>query len=117
MTASKNAAKSPNVPLLGKAEKDELEELILEKLTEHYDRHGSDALLRAGMRVVVHSQGVVIDNGEHPDPLAAVPVHTLFTAMCYLTGGTPAVPREALASLANEASNAAAAQINRIAPA
>ena len=105
------------MPLLGKAEKDQLEELILEKLTEHYDRHGSDALLRAGMRVVVHGQGVAIDNGEHPDPLAAVPVHTLFTAVCYLDGESPAVPREALPSLANEASNAAAAQINRIAPA
>ena len=117
MTASKNAGKCPNVPLLGKAEKDELEGLILEKLTEHYDRHGSDALLQSGVRVVVDSQGVAIDNGERADPLAAVPVHTLFTAMCYLSGGTPAVPREALATLANEATSAAAAQINRIAPA
>jgi hypothetical protein len=105
------------VPLLGKAEKEQLEALILEKLTEHYDRRGSDALLRAGIRVVVHGEGVLIDTGEHGNPLAAVPVHTLFTAMCYLDGETAAVPREALASLASEASNAAAAQINRIAPA
>ena len=105
------------MPLLGKAEKDELEGLILQKLTEHYDRHGSDALLHAGVRVVVHSRGVEIDKGDSVDPLAAVPVQSLFTAMCYLSGGTPAVPREALAPLATEAASAAAAQINRIAPA
>ena len=105
------------MPLLGKAEKGQLEELILEKLTEHYDRHGSGALLQEGLRVVVHSQGVVIDSGERIDPLAAVPVRTLFTAMCYLTAGTPAVPRDALPSLATEATSAAAAQINRIAAA
>ena len=105
------------MPLLGKAEKGQLEQLILEKLTEHYDRHGAEALLAERLRVVVHAQGVAIDAGEHADPLAAVPVRTLFTAMCYLTGGTPAVPREALPPLAAEASTAAATQINRIAPA
>lgn len=105
------------MPLLGKAEKGQLEELILEKLTEHYERHGSGALLQDGLRVVVHSQGVAIDNGDMRDPLAAVPVRTLFTAMCYLTAGTPAVPRDALPSLATEATSAAAAQINRIAAA
>lgn len=105
------------MPLLGKAEKGQLEELILEKLTEHYDSHGSGALLLEGLRVVVHAQGVAIDNGELRDPLAAVPVRTLFTAMCYLTAGTPAVPRDALPSLATEATSAAAAQINRIAAA
>ena len=103
------------MPLLGKAEKGQLEELILEKLTEHYELHGSGALLQDGVRVVVDSQGVAIDNGELSDPLAAVPVKTLFTAMCYLTAGTPAVPRDALPSLATEATSAAAAQINRIA--
>jgi hypothetical protein len=105
------------VPLLGKAEKGQLEELILEKLTEYYDRQGSGALLVDGLRVVVHAQGVQIDTGEMRDPLAAVPVRTLFTAMCYLTAGTPAVPRDALPSLATEATSAAAAQINRIAAA
>lgn len=105
------------MPLLGKAEKGQLEELILEKLTEHYDRHGSSALLQEGLRVVVHSQGVAIDTGEQRDPLAAVAVRTLFTAMCYLTAGTPSVPRDALPSLATEATSAAAAQINRISPA
>ena len=105
------------MPLLGKAEKGQLEELILEKLTDHYERHGSSALLAEGLRVVVNAQGVVIDAGENRDPLAAVPVRTLFTAMCYLTAGTPSVPRDALPSLATEATSAAAAQINRIAPA
>lgn len=105
------------MPLLGKAEKGQLEELILEKLTEHYELHGSGALLQEGLRVVVDSQGVAIDKGELRDPLAAVPVRTLFTAMCYLTAGTPAVPRDALPSLATEATSAAAAQINRIAAA
>ncbi len=104
------------MPLLGKAEKAQLEELILEKLTSHYETHGSSALLDDGLRVVVNSQGVAIDNGETADPLAAVPVRSLFTALCYLTAGTPSVPRDALPSLATEATSAAAAQINRISP-
>jgi hypothetical protein len=104
----------PRVPLLGKAEKGQLEQLILEKLTDHYDRHGSGALLDEGVRVVVDVQGVAIDTGQTPDPLAAVPLRSLFTALCYLTAGTPAVPRDALPSLATEATSAAAAQINRI---
>jgi hypothetical protein len=103
------------VPLLGKAEKGQLEDLIREKLTEHYDRHGEGALLVEGLRVVVHADGVTLDAGESPDPLAAVPVRTLFTALCYLGGETTALPREALPTLAAEAATAAAAQINRIA--
>ena len=102
------------MPLLGKAEKGQLEQLILQKLTEHYEKHGSGALLDEGLRVVVDAQGVQIDRGEIADPLAAVPVRSLFTALCYLTAGTPAVPRDALPSLATEATSAAAAQINRI---
>jgi hypothetical protein len=102
------------VPLLGKAEKGQLEELILEKLTEHYDRHGSSALLEEGLRVVVDAHGVSIDKGQARDPLAAVQLRTLFTALCYLTAGTPSVPRDALGSLATEATSAAASQINRI---
>ena len=105
------------MPLLGKAEKGQLEELILEKLTQHYEEHGSGGLLDDGLRVVVHAAGVTLDRGETPDPLAAVPVRSLFTALCYLTAGTPAVPRDALPSLATEATSAAAAQINKIAPA
>ena len=99
------------MPLLGKAEKGQLEELILEKLTQHYEAHGSGALLEDGVRVVVHAAGVSIDRGESHDPLAAVPVRSLFTALCYLTAGTPAVPRDALPALATEATSAAATQI------
>ena len=114
MELSGRAGGKPKVPLLGKAEKGQLEELILEKLTEHYERNGSSALLEESVRVVVDAHGVSIDKGESPDPLAAVPVRSLFTALCYLTAGTPAVPKDALPSLATEATSAAAAQINRI---
>jgi hypothetical protein len=104
------------VPLLGKAEKGQLEELILQKLQAHYDTNGPGALLVDSTRVVVHGRGVDIDHGEHPDPLAAVQVKTLFTALCYLSAGSPAMPRDALDSLATEATSVAAAHINRIAP-
>ena len=104
------------MPLLGNAEKGELERLILERLTDHYDRNGSSALLAEGLRVVVNVDGVAIDSGENPDPLAAVEIRTLFTALCYLTGGTLAMPRDSLESLATEATSAAAQQINRLAP-
>ena len=103
------------MPLLGKAEKGQLEELILEKLTEHFERHGAGGLLVDGIRVVVNGTGVAIDAGETPDPLAVVPVKSLFTALCYLDTPTHAIPRDALPSLATEATSAAAAQINRIA--
>lgn len=103
------------MPLLGKAEKGQLEELILAKLSAHYDENGPGALLVDGLRVVVTAAGAELDRGEHADPLAAVPLRTLFTALCYLTAGTPAMPREALEALATEATSAAAAQINRIA--
>jgi hypothetical protein len=105
----------PTVPLLGNAEKAELESLILAKLTEHYDKNGSSALLGEGLRLVVNGSGVSLDSGETPHPLAAVEIRTLFTALCYLTGGTNALPRDALGSLATEATSAAAAQVNRIA--
>jgi hypothetical protein len=105
------------VPLLGNAEKGELERLILARFNEHYDRHGAGAMLAEGLRVVVNVQGVKLDRGETSDPLAAVEVRSLFTALCYLTGGTIAMPRESLESLATEATSAAAQQINRIAAA
>ena len=104
------------MPLLGKAEKGQLEELILRNLQSHFDHHGPSALLVDGVRVVVHAHGVAIDHGEHADPLAAVPLRTLFTALCYLPEGSPAMPRDALDSLATEATSVAAAHINRIAP-
>ena len=67
------------MPLLGNAEKAELEGLILEKLTQYHEQHGSSALLNEGVRVVVAVDGVRIDNGETSDPLAAVEVRSLFT--------------------------------------
>ena len=105
------------MPLLGNAEKAELEGLILEKLTQYHEQHGSSALLNEGVRVVVAVDGVRIDNGETSDPLAAVEVRSLFTALCYVTGGTLALPPDALASVASEATSATAQQINRIAAA
>ena len=114
--ASRLRKNRPNVPLLGKAEKGQLEELILQKFQAHYDQNGPGALLVDSTRVVVHGAGVEIDHGEHADPLAAVPVKTLFTALCYLSAGSPSMPREALESLATEATSVAAAHINRIAP-
>ena len=102
------------MPLLGKAEKAQLEILILEKLTGFFDANGPTALLEDGVRVVVTGQGVDVDRGGTADPLAAVPVRTLFTALCYLDSPTLAIPRDSLASLATEATSAAAAQINRI---
>ena len=68
------------MPLLGKAEKGQLEELILQKFQAHYDQNGPGSLLADGARVVVHGTGVDIDHGEHPDPYAAVRLKTLFTA-------------------------------------
>ena len=102
------------MPLLGNAEKAELERLILERLTQYHDQHGSSALLVEGVRVVVQVDGVSIDNGEAQAPLAAVEVRSLFTALCYVTGGTLAIPPDALTSLATEATSATAQQINRI---
>jgi hypothetical protein len=43
MLARTDARRS--VPLLGNAEKGELERLFLERLADHYDRNGSSALL------------------------------------------------------------------------
>ena len=102
------------MPLLGRAEKGQLEELILARLQSHYDRHGAASLLGESLRVVVDSQGPQLDSGEIADPLAAVPIRTLFTALCYLSAGSPSMPRESLQSLATEATSAAAAQINRL---
>lgn len=103
------------MPLLGNAEKAELESLILAKLTEHFEQHGASALLAEGLRVVVNGSGVNLDSGDTQHPLAAVEIRTLFTALCYVTGGTMSLPRDALSSLATEATSAAAAQVNRIA--
>ena len=102
------------MPLLGKAEKGQLEELILARLQTYFDENGAAAMLSNGLRVVVDSKGAFLDSGQTADPLAAVDVRTLFTALCYLTAGSPMMPREALESLATEATSACAAQINKI---
>jgi len=102
------------MPLLGNAEKAELEKLILDRFTEHYEAHGSGALLAQGLRVVADGSGIALDMGETREALATVEVRSLFTALCYVTGGTLALPRDALATLASEATSAVAAQINRI---
>lgn len=103
------------MPLLGNAEKAELEREILGRLTERYDAQGPGALLASGLRVVVNGSGIALDMGEARDPLAAVEVRSLFTAVCYVSSGVLSIPRDALASLAQEASHAVAAQVNRIA--
>jgi len=103
------------MPLLGNAEKAELEKLILDRFTEHYEEHGSGALLLEGLRVVVNGDGVALHTGEMRDALASVEVRTLFTALCYVTGGTLALPRDSLTALASEATSSIAAQIHRIA--
>ena len=103
------------MPLLGNAEKAELEKLILERFTERYDSEGSSALLVEGLRLVVNGSGIALDMGETHDPIAAVEVRSLFTALCYVTGGTIAIPRDALEALAQEATSAVATQVNRIA--
>jgi len=105
------------VPLLGNAEKGELERLILVQLRDYYGRTGPNGLLVEGVRVVVTVDGVRIDEGQTADPLAAVEVRSLFTALCYITGGTIALPPDSLDTLATEATSAAAQQINRIAAA
>ena len=104
------------MPLLGKAEKAELEGLILAKLDKYYNDHGAGGLLAEGLRVVVDVDGPVIDAGDTADPLAAVPIRSLFTALCYLTAGAPAMPREVLESLATGATSSLAGQINRLTP-
>lgn len=103
------------MPLLGPREKAELEKLILERFNALFDAHGGRAFLDPTLRLVVDGKGVAVDHGESADPLAAVEVKTLFTALCYLTSGTEALPRESLDALATEATSAAAAIINRIA--
>jgi len=91
---------------------DRLEVGVVERLTV-------DAVVFSARRetfVVVTTAGVTLDKGEGADPLATVSIRTLFTALCYLTAGSPAMPRDSLDSLATEATSALAAQINRLAP-
>jgi hypothetical protein len=107
------------VPLLGPREKAELETLILEHLTKHYEQNGPQALLVPGLHLGVSAGGVRLAPSalELAGALACVEIRTLFTALCYIAANDgQGVPREALDSLATEATSAAAAQINRIVP-
>ena len=100
--------------ILGPQEKAELGEMILARLDAHFTAHGSAALLQPGVFIVVSSRGVEVTSGAiDPRCLASVELRTLFTALCYITdeGG---LPPEGLEPLANEATTAASAQINRI---
>jgi hypothetical protein len=105
--------------LLGPEEKQELEDLILAKLTAYWNSHGSAGLLAPGVSLVVDASGAAVApqpaSGAHV--LASVEVCKLFTALCHITADGPGMmPRDALASLAKEAMTAVAAQVNRIAP-
>jgi hypothetical protein len=107
------------MPLLGPNEKSELEPLVLEKLVAYWSAHGPAGLLEPGVSVVVDASGPSVAAGpaSGASVLASVEVATLFTALCYLSAdGMGIVPRDALASLATEATSAIAAQVNRIAP-
>ena len=106
------------MPLLGPREKGELEALILERFNEHFDLQGPDSLLAPGLLVGVSSKGVRLaaSAGELADALATIEVRTLFTALCYVATNEMAMPRSALKALANEATSAAATQINRLVP-
>jgi hypothetical protein len=106
-------------PLLGPKEKGELEALILTLLEEHYTAHGAKALLEPGLLIVVSTNGPAIvpralDSSVN---LARVEIRHLFTALCYLAGdtGAAAMARDALPSLATEATSITAAQINKLA--
>jgi len=105
-------------PLLGPREKGELEALILALLEHHYESHGAKSLLEPGLMLAVAPDGPVLvpraqSNGAY---LASVEIRNLFTALCYLAGDDveAAMPRDALPSLATEATSATAAQINKL---
>jgi hypothetical protein len=105
--------------LLGPEEKHELEDLILAKLTAYWNSHGSAGLLAPGVSLVVDANGPSLATAPATgvQVLASVEVCKLFTALCHITADGPGMmPRDALASLAKEATAAVAAQVNRIAP-
>ena len=107
------------MPLLGPNEKGELEQLVLEKLVAYWDAHGSAGLLEAGVSIVVDASGarIAASPATGDAVLASVEVRSLFTALCYLSADGPGIiPRDVLASLADEAATAVATQVNRIAP-
>lgn len=107
-----------STPLLGPREKGELEALILALLESHYESHGAKALLAPGLLLAVAANGpVLVARGQGTGAyLASVEIRNLFTALCYLAGEDveAAMPRDALSSLATEATSATAAQINKL---
>ncbi|MBL0142415.1 MAG: hypothetical protein IPP91_10060 [Betaproteobacteria bacterium] len=103
------------MPLLGPREKSELERLILERLTEYWNAHGSVDLLAPGVSLALDTKGPTIDVAGTGDALASVEIRTLFTALCHLSSDGPgSLPRDSLGSLATEATSALAAQVNRL---
>jgi hypothetical protein len=105
--------------LLGPEEKHELEDLILAKLTAYWNSHGSAGLLAPGVSLVVDAKGpsVAATPAAGVHVLASVEICKLFTALCHITADGPGMmPRDALASLATEATTAVATQVNRLAP-
>lgn len=103
-------------PLLGPREKAELEVLMLQSLQAYYREKGGSGLLAPGMSMVVRTSGVALESAPVADCLAQVEIRQLFTSVCYLASGSGdiAVPEDALASLATEATSATAAQINKL---
>jgi hypothetical protein len=107
------------MPLLGPEEKGELETLVLAKLVAYWNSHGSAGLIAPGVSVVVDASGPSVAPNPTDDAtaLASIEVCTLFTALCYLSADGPGmIPRDALPSLATEATSAIATQVNRITP-
>lgn len=106
-----------STPLLGPNEKAELESMLHECLLTHYRVLGGAGLLAQGLHLVVSPTGVTLEKGYSRDCLAQVEIRQLFTAVCYLAGdaGDAVMPEDALESLATEAANITAAQINKLA--
>ena len=63
------------MPLLGRKEKGELEEMILERLVAHWNANGADALVAEGVCVVLDARGPRIDVA-HGEELASVEIRT-----------------------------------------
>ncbi|MBL8516509.1 MAG: hypothetical protein JNM76_06010 [Betaproteobacteria bacterium] len=92
---------------------------MLDCLRGFYRAHGGAGLLAPGLTLVVRGDGVSLEPAAAASCIAQVEIRKLFTAICYLAGdaggnGDVAVPEDALASLATEATSATAAQINKL---
>ncbi len=103
--------------LLGPAEKDELQAILLAQLTAYWNSHGSRGILGPGVFIALGAKGPALVAAADPQALACVEVRTLFTALCHLKDEGPgAFTHESLASLAAEAASALATQVNRLSP-